>query len=122
MESSSEILDAVANSLNGNFLIKLLINALSLFIAAKILDGVEIKSLGNAAMVALVLAILNVTLGTYLEDVTGFTVGLLSFIVDAIVLLVASWLLSGFKIKGILWALILAIALSLINGLLFRLF
>lgn len=116
----SIILASLSDLTSGNFLIKLLVNAVSLFVAAKFLDGVQLKGFGTAAVVAIVLAVLNVTLGTYLDDLTGFTVGILSFVVDGIVLLVASWLLDGFKIKGLLWAFILAIALALINGLLFR--
>ncbi len=116
----STLPESISSLFTSGLLIKLLVNAASLFIAAKILDGVEIKSFGKALIVALVLAILNVTLGNYLEDVTGWTVGLLSFLVDAAVLLVASWILDGFKIKGIFWAIILAVVLSLINGLLFR--
>lgn len=104
----------------GSFIVKLLVNTLAVFLAAKVLDGIQVKDLKTALFVAILVALLNVTLGTYLTELTGFEIGLLSFIIDGIVLLVASWFLDGFKIKGILWAFILAIVLALINGFLFR--
>ena len=105
--------------LNGpwaGIIVQVLVNGLALFIAAKVLDGVEIKSLPKAFMVALVLAFLNATLGTYLEEhFSVFSLKLMNFVSDGIVLLVASYFLSGFKIKGILWAIILAVVLTFLN-------
>lgn len=104
----------------GNLILKMIVNTLALFIAAKVLDGIQVKSLKTALLVAILVAILNTTLGAYLAERTGWEVGILSFLVDAAVLLVASWFLEGFKIKGIIWAILLAVALSFLNAFLFK--
>ena len=53
------------------FILGLLINAFALFIAAHFLEGVEIKSFGSALIIAIVLAFLNATIGTFLSGITG---------------------------------------------------
>ena len=116
------LLDSFMSSTGGSFLIKMLVNALALFISAKILEGVTIKSYVTAVVLAIVLAFLNATLGSFLTGLTGITVGILSFVVDAVVLMVASYFLDGFKIKGWLWAFILAIVLAFVNGFLYKIF
>ncbi|MFT5166498.1 MAG: putative membrane protein [Saprospiraceae bacterium] len=104
----------------GDFILTMIVNTIAIFIAAKVLDGIEIRNLKTALLVAIMVAILNATLGSYLTERTGLEIGILSFIIDGIVLLVASWFLEGFKIKGILWAFLLAVVLAFLNGFLFR--
>ncbi|MEO1627612.1 MAG: phage holin family protein, partial [Bacteroidota bacterium] len=95
--------------------------ALALLIAAFVLDGVEVKGITSSLLVALVLAFLNATIGSYLEEITGFYKGILHFLVDAVVILLASALLKGFRVKGFLWAIILAVALTFLNTFLYQL-
>jgi len=113
-------LESLLGFTGGDFILKTIVNTLAIFIAAKILSGIQIKSLKTALLVSLLVAILNATLGSYLTERTGLEIGILSFIIDGVVLLVASWFLDGFKIKGILWAFILAVVLAFLNGFLFR--
>jgi len=115
-------LESLLGFTGGDFILKMIANTLAIFISAKVLSGIQIKNLKTALLVALLVALLNATLGSYLAERTGFEIGLLSFIIDGIVLLVASWFLDGFKIKGILWAFILAVVLAFLNGFLFRFF
>jgi len=114
------LLESLLGFTGGDFILKMIVNTLAIFIAAKVLSGIQIKGLKTALMVALLVALLNATLGSYLTDRTGLEVGVLSFIIDGIVLLVASWFLDDFKIKGILWAFLLAVVLAFLNGFLFR--
>ncbi len=72
------------------------------------------------ALVAFIIAILNATIGEYLVDKTGFTHGILGFVVDAAVIMLASMFLEGFKVKGFLWALGLALILSILNGIMYN--
>ncbi len=113
-------LESLLGFTGGDFVLKMIVHTLAIFIAAKVLSGIEVKNLKSALFVAIAVAFLNSTLGTYLSERTGLEVGVLSFIIDGIVLLVASWFLDGFKIKGILWAFLLAVVLALLNGFLFR--
>ena len=114
------LLESLLGFTGGDFILKIIVNTLAIFIASKVLSGIQVKNLKTALMVSLLVAILNATLGSYLSDRTGLEVGILSFIVDGIVLLVASWFLDDFKIKGILWAFLLAVVLAFLNGFLFR--
>ncbi|MEM1318686.1 MAG: phage holin family protein [Bacteroidota bacterium] len=118
--SDGSFFQTFIESFNGNFILTMVVNALALLIAAMFLDGVEIKGFFSAVIVALVIAILNATIGIYLEDKTGFTQGILGFIVDGVVIMLASFFLSNFKVKSFLWAFILAFVLTFINAILFK--
>ena len=110
----------VLHASTSSFLIKMLVNAVALLIAAMFLEGVQVKSFLTAVIVSIVIAILNVTIGEYLTELTGFYQGILSFIVDACVIMLASFVLDGFKVKGFLWAILLAVVLTFINAFLFK--
>ena len=105
-----------------SFLVKIGINTLALFIAAQFLEGVQLKNLTTAAMVAVVIAFLNAALTSYLEADYGISVsGIASFIVTAAVIMLTSIFFEGFKVKGLIWAIILAIVLAFMNGFLYKL-
>jgi len=107
---------------SGNFLVSILVSTLAFFIAAQFLDGVQIKSLSTAAFVAVMVAFLNAALVEYLASDYGVSItGIMGFITNAVVILIASAVLSGFKVKGLIWAVVLAIVVSLLNGFLFKL-
>lgn len=108
------------------FLFKILITGLSIFISAKMLKGVEVKSFGVALIAALVLLVLNMTLTPILHilslPVTIITLGLFALIVNALVILLVSKLVDGFEVESIFWALLFGIIQSVIASFLFWLF
>jgi putative membrane protein len=110
----------------GNMLIKTLLNALALMAGAHFLKGVDIQDFTRALIVAVLLAILNATLGEVLDFITTplrfITLGLFSFVVDAILLMIASHFLKGFKIKSFGSAFFLAILLGIFNAFLYWIF
>lgn len=108
------------NIANAGFIVKLIINAIALFIAAKFLEGVEVEGFWAAIVVALVLTFLNVTVGGFLNLLTGFSQGILGFVVDALVILLASSMMKRFSVKSFLWAFLLAIVLTVLNAVLYR--
>ncbi len=101
-------------------LIQVLVNALALFIGAKLLSGVEVKDFVQAIIVAIVIAILNMTLGIALKIVTLgiLSLGVFTLLLDAILIQVADYLLSGFKVKNFWWALFLALVVAIVNSIL----
>ncbi len=106
-----------------DFLASVVVSTFAFFIAAQFLEGVQMKSLKTAAAVAVIVAILNAALVQYLATDYGISVtGLLTFVTTAVVILIASAVLKGFKVKGLKWALILAVVVSLLNGFLVELF
>ncbi len=104
----------------------LLINTVAVYLTAKLLDGVEIKSFFSALVVAILLALVN----TFIKPVIVFltlpitilTLGLFIFVINALMLMLVDAISGGLKIRSFGWALIFSIVLSIINGLLFWIF
>ena len=101
-----------------DFIINLLISAGVLMLMAYIMPQVHIKSFLTALWVALLIGILNATVGLLLRFVGNlFTLFLLSFIikliVTAIVIKLADKLTRNFEVKGFWPALVIAIALAI---------
>ena len=102
-----------------NFLLRLLITAAVAFGLAKVLSGISVDSFWTAFVFAIVLALLNVFVKPILIiltlPVTIVTLGLFLFVINTIVVLLASRLVDGFAIKNFWWGLLFALLLSLIN-------
>lgn len=116
------LLDSSASEAGlGTWLVHILINAVSLMIAAYLLSGVSITDFTRALILAVVLALLNGTLGWVLDlistPIRWLTLGLFSLVVDAVVLMVADYFMKGFTIKSFSWALALSVILAIFNTL-----
>jgi putative membrane protein len=95
------------------WILQLLINAAVLLLAAKIMPSVKIKSFGTAVLVALVIGILNATIGEVFRfPLNLLTLWLLSFfvrlIVLAIMIKIADKFFAGFEVRSFTTAIILA--------------
>jgi putative membrane protein len=105
-----------------HFLVRLLINAVAVIAAAWMLKGVQVKNFLNALLVALVLSLVNAILKPILIfltiPVTIITLGLFLLVIDAILILLVSKLVAGFRVKNFGWAFLFGIVLSIINALL----
>lgn len=106
-----------------NFILRLLLSALAVVILAKILPGVSVASYGIAILVAVVLSLLNFIVKPLLIiltlPVTILTLGLFLLIINALIILMADGLISGFAVDGIWWALLFSLLLSILQSLLF---
>lgn len=105
-----------------NFIIQLLINAGILLGMAAILPSVRIKNYVTAILVALVIGLLNATVGFIISfPLNLVTLGLLSFIVHlavtALMIKLADMLFSDFEIKGFLPAVIIALVMAIVGSL-----
>ena len=73
----------------------------------------------SALLAAVVIGLINATIGLFLKVVTFpltvLTLGIFWFVVNAIVLKLATWFVPGFSIHGFWPAFLGAIVLSLIN-------
>ncbi len=101
-----------------DLIINILISAVAFFIGAQLLSGVTVRNFISAIVIAIVVGILNITLGTVLKIIT---LGILSFgvftlFLDAVLILVADWFLEDFKVKNFWWALGLATIVAIVNG------
>jgi len=108
-----------------NKIIKFLINGFAVYATAYLLSGVEVSGFVVALIVALVLAVLNVLVKPILIllslPVTILTLGLFTFVIDAVIVLLASRIVTGFVIDGFWTAIVFSIVLAVISYVLERL-
>jgi putative membrane protein len=85
------------------FILRLLITAIAVLIAAKVVPGIQVDSFWVALVVALILGILNATLGQFLKIVTFplslVTLGFFLLVINALVFWLASFV-KGFSVAG----------------------
>lgn len=105
-----------------NIIITILVNALAVFITAYLLKGVTVKNFLHAILVAVVLSIINAIIKPILViltiPITILTLGLFILVINALIIMLVDYLLSGFKVKNFWWALGFSVVLSIINALL----
>ena len=103
-----------------SFLIKILVNGLSVLIASFLLPGVDVENMLNAVIVAAVLALLNAFIKPLLIlltiPITVFSFGLFLLVINALMIMLASYIVPGFHVNGFWWALLFSIVLWVINS------
>lgn len=109
-----------------NFLIKLVLNVIAVIITARILPGVHLDGYSAAIMLALVLALLNVSVKPVLIfltiPATIFSLGLFLLVINAFIIEIAAWILRpDFDVHNFWYALLFSIVLSIINSIFERL-
>jgi putative membrane protein len=99
-----------------NFLIKTLIIAAAVVLTSYFLPGVTVARFTTALMVALVLSVLNFFVKPILIiltlPITIITLGLFLFIINALIIVLAGKLVTGFRVDSIWWALLFSLLLS----------
>ena len=105
------------------FILRLLLSALAVVLLANILPGIHVDTFGVAVIVALVLSLLNFLVKPLLViltlPVTLITFGLFLLVINALIILMADGLISGFAVDGFWWALLFSLLLSLVQSILF---
>jgi putative membrane protein len=104
-------------------LLSWILSAIAVWVVAQVVHGISVHGAAAALIAALVIGFINATLGVLLKIVTFpltiLTLGLFWFVINALMLELASALLSpGFHVSGFGAAFIGAIVLSLVNMLL----
>jgi putative membrane protein len=106
-----------------NFLIRIIISALTAFGLSYLLDGVEIDKFTTALILALVLAVLNALVKPILIiltlPITIITLGLFLLVINALIIIIADRFIDGFNVQGFWWALLFSILLSLVSSILY---
>ncbi|MCB0585630.1 MAG: phage holin family protein [Phaeodactylibacter sp.] len=101
------------------FIISLLVNGLLVYLAAEILPGVAVSGYMEAILVALLLGFVNFFIRPILTiltlPVTIVTLGLFLLVINGAMVLLVDWLLPGFSVDGMFWAIIFAIILAIFN-------
>lgn len=101
-------------------IIEILLMGLAVFIGARLVPGVSVDGYGTAIIAALLIALANATIGFILRILTFpvnfLTLGLVSFIISVLMILLVSNIMSGFQVTGFWAAAILAIVVALIKA------
>jgi len=96
-----------------------ILSALGLIIVAQLVPGFEVRNFGAALFAALVIGLINATIGLILKiltfPITLVTFGVFWFIINAAMLEIATVFVPGFNIRGFIPAFFGAIVLSLVN-------
>jgi len=102
-----------------NILVNWLLSALSLIIVAQVIRGFDVPNFGTALIAAIVIGLVNATVGLFLKVVTFpltlVTLGVFWFVINAMMLKLAASFVPGFTIEGFVPAFFGAIVLSLVN-------
>jgi putative membrane protein len=100
-------------------LIHWVITTIAILVAAYIIPGIKVDSLGAALIGAAILGILNAVLKPILVvltlPITLLTLGLFLFVVNALVFLLAGNLLSGFHVASFWSALLGSLVVSVVS-------
>ncbi len=109
-----------------HFLLKWLISALAIILTAYLLPGITVAGFWTAIWLAALLAIINVILRPILIILTLpiniITLGLFTFVINALLILLASSIIKGFEVSGFWYAMLFSIVLSIISYILNSLF
>lgn len=101
-----------------NFLVRVFVIAAVSFALAQFLGGVHVTDFWTALAFAIILALINMFIRPLLVlftfPVTIVTLGLFLFVINTLVVLLASRMVKGFTIDSFWWALLFSIILSVI--------
>ena len=98
-----------------------ILSAVSLLIVTHVVPGFTVSGLRTALIAAVIIALINVTLGALLKLLTFplnfVTFGLFSLVINALMLEFASSFVRGFAVDGFLHAFIAAALLAVLHSL-----
>jgi putative membrane protein len=106
-------------------LAELIVRTFVLIITAYIVPGFKIGSLLSALILAVVLSILNTILKPILTfltlPATIITLGLFTFVINAILLIIAAKIVPGFEISSFWSAIVASVVIAVVSGILNKL-
>jgi putative membrane protein len=103
-------------------LLNWVLSAAAVWIMAQVVPGIHVNGAVAALIAALAIGFINATIGFLLKiltfPLTLLTLGLFWFVINALMLELASAVVPGFQVRGFFAAFVGAIVLSLVNLLL----
>lgn len=107
-------------------ILEVLLMGLAMMAGAYLVPGVQVDGFGSAIIAAVLIALANATIGFILRIFTFvlnvITLGLISFIITVLMILLVDHYMTGFNTSGFLSAAILAIAVAVIKMILDSIF
>lgn len=103
-----------------SLIIRLVLSAVGVLIAAYVLPGVNVDGFFAAIVVSVILGILNWTVKPLLIlftlPLTFLTLGLFLLVINALIILLADSIVPGFQVEGFWWALLFSLVLTVLNS------
>jgi len=107
-------------------ILRILLTSIAVIVIANFLPGVDVTNFTNAIIVAIVLGLLRITVKPLLViltlPATILTFGLFLFVVNAIIIMLAGYFVSGFTVSGFWIAFLFSILLSMFQSVLYSFF
>jgi putative membrane protein len=107
------------------WLIHWILSGVGLLIVANILPGIQVEGFGSALIAALVIGFVSATVGFILKIILFpfilITLGIVYFLINGLMLKLASELVPGFRVTGCMTAVVGSILLTLVDYVLYRL-
>ena len=102
-----------------NILLRWIVYALIIVFVSWIIPGIEVDNFISAMLVCIIMAIINTFIKPFLQiitlPVTIITFGLFTFVINALMLMLAGWIAPGFEVEGFVSALLGSLLLSLLS-------
>lgn len=102
-----------------NLILGWLASAVALIVVTKVIDGFHVNGFQNALIAAVVIGFINATLGNVIKFFTFpfriLTLGILSLVINAAMLMLADYFLDGLRIDGFVPAFLGSILLSVVS-------
>ncbi len=102
-------------------IIEWIASALSILMAGYVIPGVVVAGFWSALILSLVIGLLNILIKPLLALLTLpiniLTLGLFTFVINALIIMLASSIVKGFEVGGFINALIFSIVLTIIQTL-----
>jgi putative membrane protein len=106
-------------------ILKILLTAIAVMILAYVLPGVGVTSFWAAIFVAVVLGLLRLFVKPVLIfltfPITIITLGLFLLVINAFIIMMADYFVSGFEVRNFWWALAFSVLLSFLQTVLYSL-
>lgn len=103
-----------------SFILKFILSAVLVYGLSLVLPGVTLSGVGGAAILIIVLAVLNAIVKPILQilglPITIVTLGLFLLVINVIIVKLADYLMTSFDVHGFLNALLFSLALSVVNA------
>lgn len=108
-----------------HWIIHWILSGVGLLIVANILPGIQVESFQAALIAALVIGFVSATVGFFLKIILLpfilLTLGVVYFVINGMMLMLASALVPGFRVGGFVPAVLGSILLTIVDYLLNRL-
>jgi putative membrane protein len=103
-----------------NLIIRLFVNAVALWVAAQVVDGIELpEEVGPLLLVAVVFGLVNALIKPLVFvlslPVVLLTLGLFTIVINALMLMLTDWLMDSLTVSGFWAALLGSLLISLVS-------